>query len=68
MVNGQFDCFGNIQNIKSVYGKGYTLILKCKLQGNSEDEIRQRCAVDVVSLQHFINANIPNAIIKGELL
>lgn len=31
MVNGQFQCVGNIQHLKSKYGKGYTLIVKCKI-------------------------------------
>ncbi|RMZ94274.1 ATP-binding cassette sub-family A member 3, partial [Brachionus plicatilis] len=30
MVNGQFKCLGSVQQLKNKYGKGYTLILKCK--------------------------------------
>ena len=30
MVNGQFKCLGSIQHLKNKYGKGYTLIIKCK--------------------------------------
>lgn len=32
MVGGQFKCFGSTQQIKSRYGKGYTLELKFDLQ------------------------------------
>lgn len=30
MVNGQFKCLGSVQQLKNKYGKGYTLIIKCK--------------------------------------
>lgn len=30
MVNGQFQCLGSVQHLKNKFGKGYTLILKCR--------------------------------------
>ena len=36
MVNGQFQCLGNVQHLKSKYGKGYSLIVKCKISENFE--------------------------------
>ncbi len=52
MVNGRFDCFGNPQHLKAKYGKGYTLIIKCKSESNTD-------AVEV-----FISSNIPGAVLK----
>ncbi|KAG8171891.1 hypothetical protein JTE90_028873, partial [Oedothorax gibbosus] len=38
MVNGRFRCLGSIQQLKSKYGQGYTLIIKLKrgLQGDCQ--------------------------------
>ena len=30
MVNGQLECLGNIQHVKSKFGSGYSLIIKLK--------------------------------------
>lgn len=62
MVNGQFECFGSIQHLKSKYGKGYSLIIKCKTELES-NSIQSAYYVDTV--ERFISANIPNAFIKG---
>lgn len=53
MVNGQFKCIGSVQNLKNKYGKGYTLILKCK---NYEDKDR---------VMNFIQTKIKFANLKG---
>jgi ATP-binding cassette, subfamily A (ABC1), member 3 len=59
MVNGQFECFGNVQRLKTKFGQGYTLVLKCRQTlGYTQDEI-----VDYVN--RFIMQNIPNAKLKG---
>ena len=28
MVNGQFKCIGSIQHLKSLFGKGYSVVIK----------------------------------------
>ena len=40
MVNGQLKCLGSVQHLKSKFGKGYTLILKCKKSVNDGDVSR----------------------------
>ena len=42
MVNGQFKCLGSVQHLKSKYGRGYTLIIKCK-QAIDDDDAVDRC-------------------------
>lgn len=61
MVNGQFQCFGNIQNLKSKYGKGYSLILKCKILPNSTQNLIEMIAKNV---ENFVQEKMPNAILK----
>ena len=55
MVNGQFKCLGSIQQLKSKYGKGYTLILKCKK--NTDD--------DVTKVEQFVATRINFSKLKG---
>ena len=57
MVNGQFKCLGSIQNLKSKFGKGYSLVVKCKKM--SDD--------NVAKVEEFIASKINFANIKGEL-
>lgn len=68
MVNGQFQCFGNIQHLKSKYGKGYSLIIKCKSELETGDVTIQRNLMCINNLENFINQYIPNAVLKGSLL
>ena len=56
MVNGQFQCLGNIQHLKSKYGKGYTLIVKCK---EHEDYLTTR------NVDNFLRQNISQIELKG---
>ena len=58
MVNGQFKCLGSIQSLKNKFGKGYTLIIKCK---NSYDD-------GVVKVEEFVKSKIAFAKIKGKHL
>ncbi len=53
MVNGQFECMGNVQHLKSKYGKGYTIIVKAK----NADEINR--------INEYIKLNIPGAVLTG---
>ena len=39
MVNGQFQCFGAIQHLKSRFGQGYTLDITMKLESSVEEII-----------------------------
>jgi ABC-type multidrug transport system ATPase subunit len=57
MVNGQFKCLGGVQQLKNKFGKGYTLILKCK---NSADT--QQGAQKVLD---FVQDKIKFAQLKG---
>ncbi|CAF0703608.1 unnamed protein product [Brachionus calyciflorus] len=50
MVNGQFKCLGSVQQLKNKYGKGYTLILKCR---NTVDFGSQ-----VLKVEQFVANNI----------
>jgi ABC-type multidrug transport system ATPase subunit len=63
MVNGQFECFGNIQHLKHKYGKGYSLIIKCKT--DLEQDQRQTDYY-VNYIERFIQSNIPNAFLKDK--
>lgn len=60
MVNGQFECFGNIQHLKHKYGKGYSLIIKCKTNHDPHEAFNQ-----VNNIELFVQRNIPNALLKG---
>jgi len=53
MVNGQFECMGNVQHLKSKYGKGYTMIVKTK----NIEEINR--------VDENIKLNIPSAVLIG---
>jgi ATP-binding cassette subfamily A (ABC1) protein 12 len=53
MVNGQFECMGNVQHLKSKYGKGYTMIVKTK----NIEEINR--------VNEIIQLNIPSAVLIG---
>lgn len=61
MVNGQFQCFGNIQHLKSKYGKGYSLILKCKIVPSATQPLIEEI---VKKVENFVVENIPNAVLK----
>ena len=57
MVNGQFKCFGSVQHLKSKYGKGYSLILKCKQQTGTGDEVKK--------VEDFVKEKIQFSKLKG---
>jgi ABC-type multidrug transport system ATPase subunit len=64
MVNGQFECFGNVQRLKNKFGKGYVLELKCKREHELSNDTAQ---VVLDRVNRFILSNIPNATLKGKL-
>ncbi|RNA03981.1 ATP-binding cassette sub-family A member 3-like [Brachionus plicatilis] len=52
MLNGQLQCLGTIPEIKSKYGDGYRLIIKC----HHSDHLEK----DIVRLEKFIKAKFQN--------
>lgn len=58
MVNGQFQCLGSIQYLKSRYGKGYSLIIKCD-QSDEDDK-------NVKKVIEFMKENVKSSILKGK--
>ena len=58
MVNGQFQCLGNIQHLKSKYGKGYSLIIKSKINENE---------LTLKNIDNFIRSNVSPIELKGLL-
>ncbi len=62
MVNGQFACFGNVQHLKSKYGKGYSLVIKIR---SSEIQDTEEANRNVVQVRNFVSTNIPSAVLKG---
>ena len=56
MVNGQFKCLGSVQHLKSKFGKGYSLIVKCKPTDLN---------VGLQKTEDFIKQNIMFANLKG---
>jgi ATP-binding cassette subfamily A (ABC1) protein 3 len=65
LVNGQFQCFGNIQHLKAKYGKGYTLVLKCRTYAEGGEISTQKNLLIVKNLINFLSDHLPNAILKG---
>lgn len=66
MVNGQFQCFGNIQHLKSKFGKGYSLVIKCKLEIGKDEASLKKNESYVSTTESFIATNIPNSILKDK--
>jgi ABC-type multidrug transport system ATPase subunit len=60
MKNGALKCIGTSKYIKNKFGKGYTLMLKCRPQIEPTNEI--------FILEEFVLRNIPNSTIKGNHL
>jgi len=40
MVSGQFMCMGGIQYLKQKYGQGFTLMVKLRGDGTSEETVK----------------------------
>ncbi len=57
MANGQFKTLGTSKYIKSKYGKGFSIIIKCQREVEPSNE----CAI----LESFITKSISNSSIKG---
>jgi len=61
MVNGQLQCLGNVQHLKSKYGKGYSLILKSKLSNTVGVQSN-----NVEIIMDFVKKNIKCSILKDK--
>lgn len=56
MLNGQLQCLGTIPEIKSKYGDGYRLIIKC----HHSDQLER----DIVRLEKFIKTKFQNSYLE----
>jgi ATP-binding cassette, subfamily A (ABC1), member 3 len=68
MVNGQFECFGSVQRLKSKFGQGYTLVLKCRGDSRPASDTGSSFEQSVARVEQFIAEHVPNAILKGTVL
>lgn len=59
MVNGRFRCLGSIQQLKSKYGQGYTLIIKLKREDQHDYQ-----AMDAVKAH--VESNMNGAQLKDD--
>ncbi|KFM83139.1 ATP-binding cassette sub-family A member 3, partial [Stegodyphus mimosarum] len=59
MVNGRFRCFGSIEQLKSKYGKGYTLTIKTKREAREDLQNMGR-------IKAFVISNLPGTQLKTE--
>ncbi|CAF0854082.1 unnamed protein product [Brachionus calyciflorus] len=56
MLNGQLQCLGTIPEIKSKYGDGYRLLIKCHHSDHLD--------LDILRIENFIKLNFPNAYLE----
>ena len=67
MANGQFQCFGNIQHLKSKYGKGgYGLVLKCRNDLITGELTKTRNQMYVNKVEEFMHEHVPTSILKDK--
>ncbi|GFV70897.1 ATP-binding cassette sub-family A member 3 [Trichonephila clavipes] len=59
MVNGRLQCLGSIQQLKSKYGQGYTIIIKMKKEHQDNQEA-------VNAIKTHVQSNLPGANLKDE--
>jgi ABC-type multidrug transport system ATPase subunit len=59
LVNGQFQCLGNIQHLKNKYGTGYSLVIKTKRDTDQLDVIKR--------INDFLSIRIKGLKLKGRL-
>ena len=61
MVNGQFQCFGNIPHLKNKFGQGYTILVKLK-KGGGEVENQS----NLNNIKEAILNKVSDAVIQDE--
>ncbi|CAL1281885.1 unnamed protein product [Larinioides sclopetarius] len=59
MVNGRFRCLGSIQQLKTKYGEGYTLIIKMKKEDQDNSQ-------SIVAIKAHIESNLNGANLKDD--
>ena len=59
MVNGQFKCLGSVQQLKTKFGEGYTLMAKVKHGENEETT-----AAMLEDFMNFVDAEFPGSRVK----
>ncbi len=61
MSRGQFQCFGSVQHLKSKYGQGYGLIMKCRRSQNNDAD----ADVDATKrVEEFMSYYVPESELK----
>ena len=61
MVNGQFQCFGNIPHLKNKFGQGFTVLVK--LQKGAADSENQ---FELNSVRDALLTRLSHAVIQDE--
>jgi ATP-binding cassette subfamily A (ABC1) protein 3 len=64
MAHGQFKALGNLQHLKSKFGKGYTVLLK--LKSGQYDQNASSLDERIKFVEDFVNQNVPNSILRGK--
>ncbi|GFT55691.1 ATP-binding cassette sub-family A member 3, partial [Nephila pilipes] len=59
MVNGRFRCLGSIQQLKSKYGQGYTVIIKMKREYQDNQEVLNK-------IKTYVQSNLAGANLKDD--
>ena len=59
MVNGQFQCLGNIQHLKNKFGTGYSLVIKTKRDLHQLDLVQK--------INNFLSMRVRGLKLKGNL-
>ena len=61
MVNGQFQCFGNIPHLKNKFGQGFTVLVKLK-KGSADAEN----ASELEAVKDVLLSRLSDAVIQDE--
>jgi len=59
MVNGQFQCFGNIPHLKNKFGQGFTILVKLE-KGAAENQL------DLTAVKNALLTRLPDTVIEDE--
>jgi ABC-type multidrug transport system ATPase subunit len=59
MVNGQFECFGSVQRLKSKYGQGYSLVIKVKEETSEQDALNPAQGMNPPQMLQPVSQQVP---------
>lgn len=59
MVNGRFRCLGSIQQLKTKYGQGYTVIIKMRREDQDN-------AQSITAIKAHVESNLKGANLKDD--